>query len=307
MKTIRAVVGIIRNKNGEILIAERQTHQFKAGFWELSGGKIETGETSKQAIVRELSEELGIHITALSFFSSMVHDYADRRVALEIFTIEQYTNIPKGIEGQKIAWVTLQEIHCYKLLPTMNAIISRLILPSRYWITPAENHTSSTWMDKFNTQLSRGIQLIQLRSKTRLSADFVVKIYQKCQQQNVKLLLNLPHKTFTEVYCDGWHLTTKEMMALKKTPFVENKLFGVSAHTMAEAKCAQDIGASFVSISPVQYTQTHPNTPAIGWAVATEVVQALNIPVYFLGGMRLEDLAKSQQLGAQGIAGVSAF
>jgi len=62
-----------------------------------------------------------------------------------------------------------------------------------------------------------------------------------------------------------------------------------------------------VVISPVQATQTHPDTIPIGWDTAQEVVNKLNIPVYFLGGMTLNDLDKALKLGAQGIAGVSAF
>jgi 8-oxo-dGTP diphosphatase len=45
----------------------------------------------------------------------------------------------------------------------------------------------------------------------------------------------------------------------------------------------------------------------LGWDAAKEVVDRINIPVYFLGGMGLEDLEKTLDLGAQGIAGVSAF
>ncbi|TEU21384.1 MAG: hypothetical protein E3I13_03315, partial [Gammaproteobacteria bacterium] len=70
---------------------------------------------------------------------------------------------------------------------------------------------------------------------------------------------------------------------------------------------AQAIGVDFVVISPVQATQTHPDTVPIGWGAAQEVVNRLNIPVYFLGGMGLEDLDKALEVGAQGIAGVSAF
>ena len=60
-------------------------------------------------------------------------------------------------------------------------------------------------------------------------------------------------------------------------------------------------------ISPVQATQTHPDTVPLGWNAAIEVVNKLNIPVYFLGGMGLKDLDRTLKIGAQGIAGVSAF
>jgi len=48
------VVGILLNKNGEILIAKRRNNQFMPGYWELPGGKIEVGENKKSSLKREL-------------------------------------------------------------------------------------------------------------------------------------------------------------------------------------------------------------------------------------------------------------
>ena len=120
-------------------------------------------------------------------------------------------------------------------------------------------------------------------------------------------LINTIDKSFGEPHCDGWHITTGEMSKLNKRPCDEDKLLGASTHNLEEALKAQEIGADFVVISPVQATQTHPDTIPLGWGKAKEVVDKLNIPVYFLGGMGSDDLDKTLKLGAQGIAGVSAF
>jgi len=97
------------------------------------------------------------------------------------------------------------------------------------------------------------------------------------------------------------------MFKLDSRPCADDKLLGASTHNLEEALTAQKLGADFVVISPVQATQTHPDTIPLGWDTAQEVVNKLNIPVYFLGGMTLNDLDKALKLGAQGIAGVSAF
>ena len=97
------------------------------------------------------------------------------------------------------------------------------------------------------------------------------------------------------------------MLKIKDRPCADNQLLGVSTHDLTQALKAQAMGADFIVISPVQATQTHPDTVPIGWEVSGEVVKKLNIPVYFLGGMSLNDLNKTLKLGAQGIAGVSAF
>ncbi len=307
MKIIKAVVGVLRNESGQILIAKRQDHQFMAGFWELPGGKIEGDETTGQTITRELNEELGIKINALSLHQTMQYTYADRAVELWIYNIDQYQNTPSGLEGQKIAWSSIQDLNNYQLLPTMKAFIDSITLPNKYWITPSSDHQSKAWIEKFDEKITQDISLIQLRSKVELDSHFIKDLNSKCQQNRVKLLLNIPNKTFDKTCCDGWHITTSEMLNLKQRPCADDKLLGVSTHDLNEALNAQAIGADFVVISPVQATQTHPDTVPIGWDAAQEVVNKLNIPVYFLGGMGLEDLDKALEIGAQGIAGVSAF
>ncbi len=307
MKTIKAVVGVLRNKSGQLLIAKRQMHQFMPGFWELPGGKIEAGESTEQTVIRELNEELGIQVDALSLHQTMQYSYADRRVELHIYNIDRYQKTPQGIEGQEIAWSDVAHLSSFNLLPTMKAFIDSITLPSKYWITPSSNHQSEAWLAKFEQKLKSDISLIQLRSKVTLDDSFIEELHNKCQQHKIKLLLNTPNKNFNQGSCDGWHLTTNEMLKLPKRPCAADKLLGASTHNLQEALAAQTLGADFVVISPVQATQTHPNTTPIGWEAAEEVVNKLNIPVYFLGGMGLEDLDKTLKIGAQGIAGVSAF
>ena len=307
MKTIKAVVGVLHNKDQQILIAKRQSHQFMGGFWELPGGKIEHGESPEVAISRELNEELGIIVDKLSLHQTMVYQYTDRIVELSIYNIDNYLNTPKGVEGQEIAWVSVENLNSYKLLPTMKSFINSITLPKQYWITPSSNHQSDEWIRKFDEKIKQGISLIQLRSKTKLDITFIEELHNKCKHNNINLLLNTVDKSFHEAYCDGWHITTGEMFDLKSRPCANNKLLGASTHDLTEALKAQDLGADFIVISPVQATQTHPDTVPIGWDTAKEVVDKLNIPVYFLGGMTLNDLDKTLKLGAQGIAGVSAF
>jgi 8-oxo-dGTP diphosphatase len=307
MKTIKAVVGILRNETRQILISKRQKHQFMADFWELPGGKIEPFETPKQALIRELFEELNVIVSDLSLHQTMIYDYPERTVELSIYRVNQYQNTPIGAENQPIKWCDIGRLEHYQLLPTMRSIIHSITLPDKYWITPSIQHQSADWTQKFDAKIAQGIKLIQLRSKTKLAVDFVKNLYQKCQKNQVKLLLNTPDKTFHEAYCDGWHLTTAEALSLKKRPCSLDKLLSVSTHNLNEAKMGQKIGADFVVISPVKATQTHPDSAPIGWQSAKKVVDKLNIPVYFLGGMTLDDLDKTRKLGALGIAGVSAF
>jgi 8-oxo-dGTP diphosphatase len=59
---IHVVAAVIRDSSHNILIAKRPDHVHQGGLWEFPGGKLDTGESREQALVRELSEEIGIQV-----------------------------------------------------------------------------------------------------------------------------------------------------------------------------------------------------------------------------------------------------
>ncbi len=307
MQNIEAVVGVLRNKNQEILITKRQHSQFMAGFWELPGGKREAGESLEQTLARELNEELGIKIKHFSVHRTITHQYQNSIITLSIYNINQYQKKPKGMEGQAIAWVKIKNLGNYKLLPTMKTFLDSITLPNKYWITPAVNHQSDEWIKVLEQKLIQGIKLVQLRSKIPLHNIIIDEVKEKCQQYNATLLLNTPNKDFNKTDVNGWHLTSRELFAVNARPCADDKLLGASTHNLDEALKAQEIGANFIVIAPVKVTQTHPDAKPLGWDNAAEIANKIDIPVYFLGGMSIQDLDKTLKLGAQGIASISAF
>ena len=60
----------------------------------------------------------------------------------------------------------------------------------------------------------------------------------------------------------------------------------------------------FVTLSPVQETPSHPGVPGMGWEAFAALVAQAHVPVFALGGMRGDDLARARAAGAQGIAGI---
>jgi len=301
-RIVKAVVGILKNTKGEILIAERRLDQFMAGYWELPGGKIEIGESNKESLVRELKEELGVEVQQSHLMHTMCHHYKEKVVYLWIYTIDDFDGEAKGVEGQNITWCATARLNDFNLLPTMKAIIHKICLPGWYWITPeaAEN----SLIESLKSQLNNGCKLIQLRAKTPLQTAFIEHSYRMCQDANAKLILNTPNKTFTEP-CDGWHLTTNELLSLSKRPCALDKLLGASTHNTNEVKYAETIDVDYISIAPVEATQSHPDSAPLGWEKAKELVETSNLPVYLLGGMSVKNLQRARSLNAQGIAGIS--
>lgn len=69
MKMIEVVAAIIE-RDGKILLAQRPAQSDQAGLWEFAGGKVEPDESQRQALVRELNEELGIEATVGDYVAS---------------------------------------------------------------------------------------------------------------------------------------------------------------------------------------------------------------------------------------------
>ena len=297
------VVGILLNKNGEILIAKRRNNQFMPGYWELPGGKIEVGENKKSSLKRELFEELGVTVKKCSLKHTMCHKYPDKIVKLWIYNVDKYSGEPSGQEGQDTSWCSIDQLKKYKLLPTMREIIHKISLPKHYWITPDEHHSESV-IENCREHILTGTQIIQLRSKSSLDQSYINKIYRLCHDNQISLILNTPNKTYEEL-CDGWHLTSDEMLSLKERPCGNNKLLGVSTHNALEAEHAENISADYISLSPIHTTPSHKHISPLGWQAASDIICKSNLPVYLLGGMSKEMLDKALNIGAQGIAGIS--
>jgi 8-oxo-dGTP diphosphatase len=123
---IYVVAGIISNAKQEVLVSYRPSHVPQGNMWEFPGGKIEPGETAYDALVRELQEELNITVISAEFFARNQHVYGDRHIHLEVFKIKEYEGTPRGHEGQKIQWVSV-EVLAELTFPEANQVIVKML------------------------------------------------------------------------------------------------------------------------------------------------------------------------------------
>lgn len=100
----------------EVLIAQRPAGKWQAGRWEFPGGKIEPGELSADAVVRELREELGVAVRAARPLGVFSHEYSDGRVEIELWLVAAFDGEPQGLDGQALRWVDLDSFGGYDLL-----------------------------------------------------------------------------------------------------------------------------------------------------------------------------------------------
>lgn len=117
-------VGIIIRKNNDYLLANRPVGKPYAGYWEFPGGKIESGETTHQALVRELEEELGIVVHQSQAFGVIEHDYPHAYVRLHLHLVRDWSDDPLGKEGQELNWQSSRVLTDCQLSPLLPATIS---------------------------------------------------------------------------------------------------------------------------------------------------------------------------------------
>ncbi|MSP27221.1 MAG: Nudix family hydrolase [Methylococcales bacterium] len=305
---IRVAVGVIKNPQGQVLIALRDDARHQGGLWEFSDGKIEVGETAEHELQRELKEELGIEVVHATRLITINHQYPDKAVQLQVFTVDQFTGEPHSAENQPMQWVNPSDLKNYALPAANAAIITAAQLPPYYAILDDSVIDVRYAMRTLQTFLANGLKLIQARLKNLSTEDSHVFIQQAtllCQQHGAILLINSAVKQADNL-ADGLHLTSRDLMAMHHRPALI-KWLSASCHNLEELQYAQHIGVDFVVLAPVLTTQTHPDTTPLGWQQFAELVNQCNLPVYALGGQTLADLTTAQQAGGQGIAAIRAF
>ncbi|CAK6496373.1 8-oxo-dGTP diphosphatase [Pantoea sp. Nvir] len=127
MKHLQVAVGIIRNADKEIFLAQRPASSHMANMWEFPGGKIEPGESAEEALKRELLEETGIEVTQATAIGSADHTYEALRVTLNFFLVEGWKGEPWGREGQPQRWVAQRALVAEEFPPANHALVARLV------------------------------------------------------------------------------------------------------------------------------------------------------------------------------------
>ena len=314
-KLVHVAVGVIVNADGKILIAKRPLNAHQGGLWEFPGGKVDTGETIDEALVRELHEELAIEVLASQPLIQIRHHYPDKSVLLDVHKITRFLGTPIGNEGQPIQWVDAKSLNNFEFPAANHPIISAVNLPEKYVITGAylDNNDFITRLDN---ALTAGLRMVQLRVAD-FSADrhraLLHIVAQTVSQANANLIINCSPAEFNrliEFVSDknpGLHLNRHHAAAINTRPVSQDVLFGVSCHSAAEIIHAQNIGADYLLLSPVLPTASHPSAKPLGWESFSALVKLANIPVYALGGVGEQHITMAQSYGAQGVAGISAW
>lgn len=125
---LHIAVGVIFNSaRDKVLISRRQEHVHQGGLWEFPGGKCQSGEDIRNALLRELQEELGLYVDRAQPFLQVEHDYQKHRVKLDVWCVYQWHGNLSGKEGQLIEWVDISLLN-ERQFPEANSIIIESLL-----------------------------------------------------------------------------------------------------------------------------------------------------------------------------------
>ena len=106
-----AVVGAVIVRDGEVLCAQRGPHGALGGMWEFPGGKIEVDETPRDALVREISEELHCEVEVGDEVTTTTYEYDFGIVTLTTFYCQLTGGTPVLTEHAAVRWLPPAQLH----------------------------------------------------------------------------------------------------------------------------------------------------------------------------------------------------
>ncbi|MGA8146293.1 MAG: bifunctional MutT family pyrophosphohydrolase/thiamine phosphate synthase [Gallionellaceae bacterium] len=329
---VEVAAAVLEKPDGSFLLAQRPADKIWAGYWEFPGGKVEPGETPYHALVRELREELGITVETAYPWVTRVFAYPHATVRLNFFRVTAWSGELHPHEGQEFAWQQPQpmnpvpkgvlpyaptihasvgaygntpnhHISVSPLLPANAPILRALSLPPLYAISNVAELGEQEFMLRLEAALHKGVRLVQLREKhlarTALR-ELGLRVAALAHAHGARVLLSGDAVLAQEIGADGVQLTATQVANFRERPAVE--WCAASCHNTAELRRAEELGCDFALLSPVLPTKTHPGAPHLGWENFAAIASGASIPVYALGGLRLEDMGTAWRHGAHGVA-----
>ena len=107
---VRVVAGLIVNAEGRGLIAKRSQEMSSPGLWEIPGGKIEPGESPKEALLRELMEELSVCVSVGRSFAKAEAHIAERLYVMEAFVCTLISGTCSPSEHEMLKWIGAEDV-----------------------------------------------------------------------------------------------------------------------------------------------------------------------------------------------------
>lgn len=122
---LRVAVAIIVD-GSRVLVARRPAGSHLEGFWEFPGGKVELDESPRDALIREVAEEVGLDVTESILIHRQDFDYPDRSVDISFYLVTSFRGEVRDENGLRITWVGVDELDQYAMPPANESVVQML-------------------------------------------------------------------------------------------------------------------------------------------------------------------------------------
>lgn len=167
------------------------------------------------------------------------------------------------------------------------------------------------FLNTIEEAIKGGTTVVQIREKTAETLDFynlALKVKDITTKYNVPLIINDRVDVALAIDADGVHVGQSDMPCdVTRKLIGEDKILGVSAATIEEARKAEKDSADYIGTGAVFPTQTKDDAPKITKDDLKEIVDSIDIPVVAIGGITLENAHELNDTGIAGLSVVSAI
>ena len=123
---ITDVVAALIWEKDKFLICQRPATKARGLLWEFVGGKVESGESLAQALVRECREELNVTVEVGSEFMHVVHEYPDILIRLTLLHCTIPEGFPQALEHNDIRWIHPSQMDDFQFCPADTDILAKI-------------------------------------------------------------------------------------------------------------------------------------------------------------------------------------
>ena len=304
-KIVHVAAAVITRPDGSVLLGQRAPDTFYPGYWEFPGGKVEPGETPRDALIRELDEELGMRVDTAYPWITREHVYEHAHVSLHFFEVTAWRGEIHDRVHSALSWQQAGAMDVGPMLPANGPILKALRLPRVCGITHAGEIGIDAQLARLEAALAGGLRLVQIREPALPDADcerFARAVVERCHAAGALAVVNGDAALARRIGADGLHLPARSLMAADGRPDFE--WVGASCHSRAELEQAAALELDYALLGAVRPTQSHPERAPLGWPAFGELIARLPLPVFALGGLSAGDLETAKAAGAHGVAGI---
>ena len=156
-----------------------------------------------------------------------------------------------------------------------------------------------------------GVDLIQLRGKNKLLGELVdlsAELHELAAKSSTPLIVNDHAEIARRVAVEGVHVgQDDDSIESVREKATREILVGKSTHSLEQARAAQREGADYIGFGPIFATPTKPDYSPIGVEEITHVHAEVNLPIFCIGGINIDNLQSVIDAGAKRVVMVSAL